>query len=432
MSSQPNHYEALGLPPTATAEQIKRKYRELARLYHPDVNSSPDAAHKILTINQAYRILGDAERRAAYDAERAAFQAAPHTARPSSPASSPPRPRQAAPGGGRPPPNSRGRVYYDGFGRSYAAPKAERREAPQSGGARQRQAADRQPTGLEQVLTEAKLAFINREYPVAYQLCQEALNINPREAAAHEILGDIYLRQGDAQRASTSFAYAIQFNPRNQSAQSKLNRLMRAAPAPASGPPITFTRPGFPATVRGRTSDAALAIVSMLAGGVAIATPILLFMFPGSASADGIAWLFGLSYNLLAALAVSGMASGVLLAFYGRMRPFTEEVWKTRRDDGSHMPAPLGAILMLFAVLWFYGSFLLYVGMSATRNRFSPSILRAYAATLVLVVVYALAYRPSGTLNSAWTATLIGGNVLFPSVLYGWFFGDALRLRGRL
>ena len=428
MSSQPNHYEALGLPPTATAEQIKRKYRELARIYHPDVNSSPEATHKILSINQAYRVLGDADRRVAYDAERAMPQPAPNTVRPSSPASTPPRPRQPA---GQSP-NARGRVYYDGFGRSYSAPGNERREPPKTGGAKQRQMPDSNSTSLEQILTEAKLAFINRDFAVANRLCQAALNINPREATAHEILGDIYARKGDSQRASTSFAYAIQFNPRNRSAQAKLDRLMRAGPVSAAGPTITFTKSGFRNPIRGRTSDAGLAIVSMLAGGVAIATPILLSMFPGNAAADGLAWFFGLSYNLLAALAVAGMSSGILLAFYGRMRPFTQEVWKTTRDDGAPMPAPLGAILMLFAVVWFYASFLVYVGTSATRNRFSPSILRAYAVTLALVFVFSLAYRPAGTANSAWTATLIGGNVLFPSVLYGWFFGDALRLRGRM
>src|SRR5690242_18901650 len=94
MSSQPNHYEALGLPTTATAEQIKRKYRELARRYHPDVNPSSEATQKIVSINQAYRILGDPERRAAYDAERALAASRPAAGRPSSPAFTPPRPRQ--------------------------------------------------------------------------------------------------------------------------------------------------------------------------------------------------------------------------------------------------------------------------------------------------------------------------------------------------
>lgn len=423
MSSQPNHYETLGLPQTATAEQIKRKYRELARRYHPDVNSSSEATNKILNVNQAYHVLGDADRRAAYDAERALAQAAPRTVRPSSPSSTPSRPRRPA---GRPA-EPDGRVYYDGFGRSYA-PKPDRRDTPPGAAPKPRQVPDRPTVSLEQILGEAKLAFINRQFTAAYKLCQEALNINPREATAHEIMGDIYLRQGDTQRASTSFSYSIQFNPRNHTAQVKLDRLMRAAPVASVGPTITFTRAGLGSAVRGRTPDAALAIVSMLAGGITVATPILLALFPGNAAADGLSWFFGVSYNLLAALAVAGMAGGVLLAFYGRMRPFTDEAWKTRRDDGSPLPAPLGAILMLFAAIWFYGSFLIYVGMAASKNRFSPSILKAYAVSLALVVVFSLAYRPSGL----WTATLISGNVLFPSVLYGWFFGDALRLRGRM
>src|SRR5436305_15227091 len=117
MSSQPNHYEALGLPPTATAEQIKRKYRELARLYHPDVNASEDAANKILSINQAYRILGDTERRATYDAERMIAQSA------------------AAQRQEKPPPRARGpqepdgAVHFDGFGRAYMRPEAAPRPA---------------------------------------------------------------------------------------------------------------------------------------------------------------------------------------------------------------------------------------------------------------------------------------------------------------
>src|SRR5579872_498864 len=417
MSSQPNHYEALGLPPTATPEQIKRKYRELARRYHPDVNASAEAANRIISINQAYRVLGDPDRRATYDAERLVAQT-PSAPRPQARPAAQQRQSAAA----REPD---GTVHFDGFGRAYTRPKAPARKAPPP-----RATADTQTKPLARILSEAKLAFINRDYTGCYKLCQEALQINPREAAAHEILGDIYLHRGDSERASTAFSYAVQFNPRNQSAQAKLNRLMRAGPAPAHGPTVTFTRPAYLGAARGRTPDFVLAFISMLAGGIAIATPILIAFFPGSPSADGLAWMFGLSYNLLAALVVGGMASGVLLAFYGRMRPFTEEAWRTVRDDGSRVPAPLAAILMLFSLVWFYGSFLLYIGMAASRNRFSPSILRAYAVSFALVIVFSIAYHPTGI--SAWAATLIGGNVLFPAVMYGWFFGDALRLRGRM
>ena len=62
-----NYYEILGLEQTATAEQIKHSYRKLARLYHPDVNNSPDAEKKMRLINQAYNVLSDPTARQKYD-----------------------------------------------------------------------------------------------------------------------------------------------------------------------------------------------------------------------------------------------------------------------------------------------------------------------------------------------------------------------------
>jgi curved DNA-binding protein CbpA len=427
MSLQPNHYEALGLPPTATAEQIKRKYREMARRYHPDVNPSPDAAHKILSVNQAYQVLGDANRRAEYDAERARQQTVTPPGRPAAPPNNASRPRRAK----AQPATPRGPVYYDGFGRSYSPPKSEQR-TPSPGPARSKQTPESQQANLEQMLTEAKLAFINREFPLARRLCQDVLKINPREAIAHEILGDIYAREGESQRASTAFAYAIQFNPRNQSAQVKLERLMRAAAAPAGGPSITYTRPSFRGPAASPTSAAGVAIITLLACALLLAPPLLLAINPGNPAADGMGGLFGLSINLLAAIAVAGTASGVLLAFYGRMRPFAQELWSRTREDGSPLPVPLGAMLGLFAIVWFYASFLVYIGVSAHRNRFSPSILRAYVVTFGLVVLFSFVYRPAMIANATLFSTLLVGNLAFPAVLFGWLMGDAIRLRGRI
>jgi hypothetical protein len=69
-----DYYEVLGLPETATAEQIKRKYRTLVREYHTDVTDYPKfwAEERVKAINTAYEVLGDETRRAAYDAQRQA------------------------------------------------------------------------------------------------------------------------------------------------------------------------------------------------------------------------------------------------------------------------------------------------------------------------------------------------------------------------
>jgi molecular chaperone DnaJ len=60
-------YRILGVTPRATANEIKSAYRRLARMYHPDVSSSPDANASFARINEAYQILNDPRRRAYYD-----------------------------------------------------------------------------------------------------------------------------------------------------------------------------------------------------------------------------------------------------------------------------------------------------------------------------------------------------------------------------
>lgn len=61
-------YAVLGVPRAATLDEIKRAYRKLARRYHPDVNpGKPDAEAKFKEATAAYEVLGDPERRKAYD-----------------------------------------------------------------------------------------------------------------------------------------------------------------------------------------------------------------------------------------------------------------------------------------------------------------------------------------------------------------------------
>ncbi len=60
-------YAILGVPRSATTEQIKAAFRKLAMQYHPDRNAEPDAAEKFKEIGAAYEILSDAEKRAQYD-----------------------------------------------------------------------------------------------------------------------------------------------------------------------------------------------------------------------------------------------------------------------------------------------------------------------------------------------------------------------------
>ena len=65
--AQRDYYELLGLPRTATADEVKSAFRRLARELHPDVNKNADAEEKFKEINEAYVVLSDTEKRAAYD-----------------------------------------------------------------------------------------------------------------------------------------------------------------------------------------------------------------------------------------------------------------------------------------------------------------------------------------------------------------------------
>ncbi|MGB4595318.1 MAG: molecular chaperone DnaJ [Anaerolineaceae bacterium] len=67
MASKRDYYEVLGVPRTATADELKTAFRNLARQFHPDVNKSHDAEENFKEINEAYNVLSDADKRAAYD-----------------------------------------------------------------------------------------------------------------------------------------------------------------------------------------------------------------------------------------------------------------------------------------------------------------------------------------------------------------------------
>jgi curved DNA-binding protein len=70
-------YETLGVPRTASQDEIQRAYRRLARTYHPDVNRDPGAEDRFKDVSEAYDVLSDPQTRRRYDAFGADFRQVP-------------------------------------------------------------------------------------------------------------------------------------------------------------------------------------------------------------------------------------------------------------------------------------------------------------------------------------------------------------------
>ena len=71
MAQNKDYYAVLGVPASASQEEIKKQYRKLAAKHHPDKNrSDPKAAERFKEISEAYQVLGDAEKRKQYDEMR--------------------------------------------------------------------------------------------------------------------------------------------------------------------------------------------------------------------------------------------------------------------------------------------------------------------------------------------------------------------------
>jgi molecular chaperone DnaJ len=67
MKTKADYYEVLGVSRNATVEEVKKAFRRLAFQYHPDRNKSAGAEERFKEINEAYEVLSDSEKRAAYD-----------------------------------------------------------------------------------------------------------------------------------------------------------------------------------------------------------------------------------------------------------------------------------------------------------------------------------------------------------------------------
>ncbi|UYY59869.1 J domain-containing protein [Sphingomonas sp. S2-65] len=96
MASSSDYYAVLGVSPMSDEVVIRAAFKALMLKYHPDTNKNADATQRAAAINEAFGVLGDSQRRAAYDASRAqgARSSAPPPPPPPPPSSPPPSPSE--------------------------------------------------------------------------------------------------------------------------------------------------------------------------------------------------------------------------------------------------------------------------------------------------------------------------------------------------
>ena len=241
MQLQRNFYEILGVPPTASKEEIKKKYRELARKFHPDLVEDKVLGQKVFSqVNQAYRVLGDAERRAQYDATLDVAQ-------------------NRAPGGPGRSVSSNYTVMPGAQNGSNGVGNADRMAAAQAGSARSDVTGNGAQPGYSQTargsyqpasgdgeaqLTEAESALMSGDASRSMGICQAVLKSNPTSVRAFGILGDALVQLKSYDEARQAYQRALSISP-SSIIQGKLNRLTALQSPP--------TRPTEPATAASPT-----------------------------------------------------------------------------------------------------------------------------------------------------------------------------------
>lgn len=408
MAAQPSYYDVLGLPRTASLDEIKKRYRELARQHHPDMNrDKPDTAKRFAEITTAYKTLSHPDDRAAYDAdlalrERRAATEAARSAANTFPGTS----TNATTGTGE----------YARAG-ARGGPTMGRNTAPLADVAR--------------LLDEAQAAFVRMKFIEARALCEQVLRRDRRNARAYEILGDVYRVQNRTDDAINMYTMALQFNPRNHPVMQRLERLSRGAspsgvryarptgprPAPAPGhspaPDLAPPRPD---------RRSILLLMLRLFGGILIL--FLIFGYLGPDQGDPLKHISGpvsaWSAKLIFVMGLSGLIVGFLLAATAAVRRIEDELILS---GGRFLP--LGLFVVVVSVFFFYAAALLYTIAGLIQESFSVSMAVVFGAVFAVVLLLTVVYAPGRT-EVFW----FGGNVIFLSLIIGWFFGDLFRPNG--
>ena len=399
MNSEKTLYQLLDLSEDASPDQVKKRYRELARRYHPDRNRDRPECHEIfLRISQAYEVLSDPGKRAGYDLQLRDMAR-----------------RQAewrAGSFGSAPAASKARVQANGPPQAGAAAGA-----PASGAARR--AAEQRRQTSARLMEEARQAYARGHLREAQRRCEEVLQLI-RSGAAHELLGDIGRRQHRFEDALSHYTIAAQMLPANGLIMAKLNqveaRLSGRAPRRGGGAP-----PNVPRAVPARKRAAYRLTVGSL--GLAL---VLFFMiwWPRLPDTPRFDWQLvnEWTFTQLSFMALDGFLLGLVMAAAVLIRPMDQELFYA--SIGSpRRSAPLGLLLTIFGAVFLPLAIAVYLTVAWVQESLSVSVILVLGASVALAFGFGMVCPHEAQMQTL----LFGGNVIFISLLLGWFIGDLFR-----
>jgi hypothetical protein len=388
----------MGLEPHATPDEVRKRFRELARRFHPDLHSDHPEYHEVFVrISQAYETLGDQNRRAAYDldlrdrarreAARAsgAYGSAPSTSRPSPPAT------HGSPRSGN----------------GTAAPRA-------NGQPRPRREAELKKQRVHRLMDDARIAYARGHLGEALRLCQEVLQIQ-RVGGAYDLMGDIYHRQNKLEEAVNSYSVAAQMLPSNGLVMAKLNRV--AQRLRTQNADYTLPRQARNLTPSRRAGYK----MAFACFGFAVVA-FLIIWSAGMRVEASERVVGGWSVAQVGLFALCGFLGGVILAAGAWIRRIDQELFFTS-VGGPRQPMPLGVLLMVVGAIFYPLAIASYFIFARMQETVSGSVLAVFTAATLVTLGFVFASETPTLLQTL----LFGGNVVFVATLCGWFIGDVFR-----
>ncbi len=355
-------YEILGLKDSATPEEIKRAHRKLVMEYHPDRNSSADASAKFIEVTKAYEVLSDPIRRAEYDRLRKINE----ELRKKKQSQRPPTPKQ-------PTTNN---------------------QKPKSSPVSQKQKEER----LRKLMS---VGNVKEAEILARQIVAE----DPRSALSYAALGDIARSRGDWKLASKMFAYANQFDPRNDIYLRKHEEMLDQ-----------FNRTEISrhkqSNQDGRwVSPVVGTVLTVVAGCFVAMSPEESVFAKGTIVSS---WTVG----LVSMLFFSGAIMGATLCLADYLDRF-EVTTAMGRISPNLLFLLLGVVN-----LWVAGA--IYIVVGGLMRSFSITLSRLMIGLVGVVVILTIGAAGSQAIDP-YEVLLWGGSVVSAGALFGWAFGDGLR-----